>query len=61
MLKGIQYDLVSGDITGCCTPSIDLSVQPMPDGRGQLEVDPSLDYTGMKVDIMQNPPVLVPA
>lgn len=60
LLKGIQYDLTTGSITGCCTPAINTTVQPMPEGRGQFLVDPSVQYDGMMVDITQNPPVLVP-
>lgn len=61
MAKGIQFDTVTGDVTGCCTPAINTDKQPMPDGRGQLVVDDTVDYTGMKVDITQTPPVLIPA
>lgn len=51
MAKGIQYDLATGVITGCCTPSIDTDKQPMPDGRGQLVVDEGVQYDGQKVDL----------
>lgn len=58
-MKGIQYDLATGVITGCCTPAIDTIKQPMPEGRGQLVVDDGIDYVGMKVDIAQTPPIMV--
>ena len=60
-MKGIQYDLTSGIITGSCSPAINTDQQPMPEGRGQLVVAPEIDYTGMKVDITQNSPLLIPA
>lgn len=58
--KGIQYDLETGKITGCCTPAIDTDKQPMPEGRGQYLVDPSMEYDGLKVDINAALPTLVP-
>lgn len=60
MSQGIQYDLETGNITGCCIPAINTEMQPMPEGRGQIVMDNFIDYTNMKVDITQNPPVLVP-
>lgn len=53
-MKGIQYDLTTGVITGCCTPAIDTDKQPMPDGRGQLVVATDVHYDGMKVDLNTN-------
>lgn len=50
-MKGIQYDLATGMITGCCQPSIDTDKQPMPEGRGQLLVDEAVQYDGLKVDL----------
>lgn len=60
-MKGIQYDLATGVITGSCSPAIETDKQPMPGGRGQLIVDDATDFVNMKVDITQDPPALVSA
>lgn len=60
-MKGIQYDLATGLITGCCSPPVDLTTHPdWPPTRGQIIVDGSVDISGMKVDITQDPPLVVP-
>lgn len=67
-MKGLQYDIATGFISGSVSPPLTdegcLSFPKDDNGnytRAQLIVDDTVvDYAGMKVDITQNPPVLVP-
>ena len=58
MAIGIQYNS-AGVINATVTPPLPLE-QILPDGVAQLIVDDGISLDGMKVDITQNPPVLIP-
>ena len=53
----VQYDSVTGAINA--TVSTDKTIDTLPEGVSQLALDAAVETIGKKIDITQNPPVLV--
>ena len=53
----IQYDSSTGQIDA--TVQTDKVITGLPENKGQIVLDDAIDVLGKKVDITQNPPVLI--
>lgn len=56
----VQYNTITGDITGTVSGNRLPNDSDFPVGTAQLTFNDAFDVTGQKVDVTQTPPVLVP-
>lgn len=59
MACSVEYDTTTGEIYGVLSPPLAAGASP-PSGRAFITQDSYVDASANKVDVTQNPPVLVP-